>query len=265
MRATLHGSADQPAIAILSTFDPCLDGYAAGVRQLVDVAGRRGMTPVAVLLDPPPAVFLNAPGTWPVYSAVVQRVAWLRALGATVVAVHFDAADLAFAAPEFFDLLAPHVDLREFWLKYRQTVGSGPRGSGVGTRLEAARRGIKVVGLPADDLGAEAAVVRRLLHAGAPGKAARLVGRGPVLVRPEQARLQLAWGAGRYEFAICGSTTPTLPLRGPVTLELRPVDGGGVEVHWPDPHVRYLLALRGPGDALPDPIDARAAVSGLSS
>jgi len=265
MRATVHGSADHPAIAMLSTFDPCLDGYAAGVRQLVEVASRRGMTPVAVLLDPPPAVFLNAPGTWPVYSDVVQRVAWLRALGATVVAVHFDATDLAFAAPDFFDMLAPHVDLREFWLKYRQTVGSGPRGSGVGTRLEAARRGIKVVGLPADALGAEAAAVRRLLHAGAPGKAARIVGRGAVLVRPEQARMRLAWGAGRYEFAICGSATPSLPLRGPVTLDLHPAVGGGVEVQWPDPHVRYLLALRGPGDAIPDAIGVGAAASGVSS
>jgi hypothetical protein len=249
MLATLHGPADDPAIAMLSTWDPYLPGFDLGLQQLVASAHKRGMTPVAVLLDPPPAVFINAPGEWPVYSDVRARLEWLRRRGATVISIEFSRDDLAFAADEFFDVVCPLVDLREFWLKYRQTVGSGPRGSGVGTTLSAVRRGIKVVGLPPDDLGAEAVAVRQLLRAGAVGKAAELVGRAPVFARPRDGRVRMAWLEGVYHMAPCGSALPPRPLRWPISVDCRPSSHGELEWQWPDPRIPYLAVLWGPGDA----------------
>jgi hypothetical protein len=248
MEATLHGPADAPGIALLSTWDPYLPGYDLGLQRLVASAVDRQLTPVAVLLDPPPAVFINAPGEWPVFSDAQARIAWLRARGASVVSVTFTRDDLAFAADEFFDLVTSLVPLQEFWLKHRQTVGSGPRGSGVGTRLSAVRRGIRVVSLPPDDLGADAFSVRQLLRAGAVGKAADLVGRAPVFARPRTGRVRMAWLEGTYQMSPCGSARPQRPLRTPLDVECQRAGDGEVEWQWPDARIPYLTVLWGPGD-----------------
>jgi hypothetical protein len=248
MDASLYGPADRPAIAMLSTWDPYLPGYDISLQSLVASAQQRDLTPVAVLLDPPPAVFVNAPGEWPIFSDARSRIDWLRRRGATVVSINFTRDDLAFAADEFFDTVTAFVDLREFWLKHRQTVGSGPRGSGVGTRLSAVRRGIRVVALPPDDLGADALTVRQYLRAGAVGKASDVVGRTPVFARPRDGRIRMAWGAGIYQMSPCGSTQPPRPLPTPVDVECRPVSPGEVEWQWPDSRIPYLTVLWGPGD-----------------
>ena len=249
MDATRHGPADAPAVAMLSTWDPFLPGYDQSLQTLVTHAHALGMTPVAVLLDPPPAAFINAPGEWPIFSDAASRIAWLRARGATVVSIVFSRDDLAVAADEFFDTLAPLIQLKEFWLKHRQTVGSGPHGSAIGTRLAAVRRGIRVVALPADDLGAEAFTVRRLLRAGAVGLAADVVGRAPVFARPRDGVVRVAWGPGTYQMSACGSPRPRRPLPAPMRVECHPVGAGEVEWSWPDPRIPYLTVLWGPGDA----------------
>lgn len=254
MRLTVHGGGTAPAVGMLATWDPFLPAHEGQLGDLRAHAEARGLAALALLLDPAPALLLNGPANWPVHSDVPARVARLRACGVAVGVLDFDPQDLGAGAEDLFDVVFAQAPLKEFWLKFGQTVGSGPRGNTRAVRLQGVRRRMGVRVLPADAVPEASARVRRHLAAGAPAAAAAITGRRAAFTAPPSGRLRLAWAPGEYAVvafaAAFGAASGTA-----ARVALCASDDGLCDVAWPAGTDR-LEFVRGPGDAEADTVAA---------
>ena len=249
MDITLYGSISTPAIGIVGTWDPFVAEHGALVGSLCDAAHTRGLAAVVFMLDPAPPSHLCGPAKWPVYHDAATRLQLLEATAVDAVAcIHFSADDLASGAAEFFDVVATRIELAELWLKYRQSLGSGGRGSVWAIRDACIRRHIKIRYLPRPTHADVGAAARRCLTAGTVQPAAELVGCPPIMHRPGSEQLQLAWHPGRYEAVVLPSPVTNRASLGSVVVDLEPHTNGMTTLRWPDPDAEYLSFVRGPND-----------------
>lgn len=266
MLLTIHGHCTRPAVVTMGTWDPFLRPSADFLRILVSYAHRRDRDAIPVVLDPTPAAIVNGRATWPYYQDVASRVAMLRACGADAVAViGFARPDLDVGACELFDLLATEMTLAEFWLRNKQSVGSGAKGSATVVRTQCEARGITLRFMKRFmfDLGVD---TRRCLQAGSVAQAAAVAGAYPTLRRPDDGVAETAWRPGRYR-AVPLDALDAFPepidaaaRAGALPVELVPTADGMAAFRWPDAAVPFLRFVEGPADAAADATDAAALV-----
>lgn len=251
MHTTLLGEISRPAVATLGTWDPFFVEHDRMLAELVGFARHRDAPAMAILLDPPPAVFNNGPQSWPRYHGLQTRLQLLRRTGVdAVMIVHFTEADLKHDAKAFFDLVCGTAPLGHFWLRHSQTIGSGSRGGGIAILAQSVKRKFELTWLPSDALRAQSSVVRGHLAAGAISCAAAMVGRFPSIDRDERGMTQVAWPPGRYH-ALHGETSTDRPtsIRAHTEIELRVGDDGMSTFDWPQNMMDTIAFVAGPGDA----------------
>lgn len=248
MRASLHGRLSGPAVAVVGVWDPLVPAHRDLFEQVSCHAERAGLSSLAVLIDPDPALVMRGRADWPVYDDARARGARLRAAGIdAVLRLRFEHGDLAYGAAEFFDLIGVLATLRELWIGAHQSLGRGPLGSRDTIARLAQERGISLCPLPPVRLLPSGYDVRQALASGQIARAATMVGRHPVRSRPSRGKLRLAWQPGIYR--VLPLSSPIAPPRGtPIEVELV-ADGNGVPgLAWPNPDAPYIAFVEGPGD-----------------
>ncbi len=248
MFMTTYGRCARPALATLSTWDPFLKESADFVKVFVSYAHKRDMAACALLVDPTPAAVVKGESTWPYFQDVATRVHLLRALGVDAVGViGFAADDLAAGAQEFFDLVTQEWELAEFWLRNRQSLGSGAKGSATAVRSACAENGWKLryVKRFIPDVGV---VTRASLAAGSVKRATVVARTLPTFRRPASGVVRLAWQPGEYQAV--AATEPDLTIAGgeQISLMIRGTDDGVGRFEWPDASIEYLRFTAGPAD-----------------
>lgn len=260
MKATLHGTVNGPAAIVVGSYDPLLPGH----RQLFSFLGRygrkAGCSSVVVLLDPPPALYLEDPAWYPLYHDGETRSAMIRQAGVdAVLRVHFEDSDLHGSAADFFESVDPHLDLAELWLGRKQTLGSGDTGDTQAVLHLAESKNVEVKFLPEGTVQESANEVRRMLVFGQMRKATSVVGHAPRMRRPETGQAHRAWAPGRYGVEVRRSNAPvphdavardgrsSRATAERTTIELTRADGGGCTFDWPA-GVDELIFVEGPGD-----------------
>lgn len=253
----MYGCLEGPAIGVVGVWDPLTLMHRALFERVRGQAARRGLSSLAVVIDPDPARFVWNRELWPVFNDVHTRGELLRALGIdAMLHLRFHKGDLAAGAREFFDRVGEHADLAELWLGARQSLGRGPNGSQDMIAELAAERGISLHLLPppaaeqTKSSGAGAAhptEVREWLAEGRIEAAGMAVGCLPMRRRPRGPTLRMVWAPGRYHALTL--THPAAPATGE-TIEVDLVDRGNgwADLHWPDRRIPYLAFLAGPGD-----------------
>jgi FAD synthase len=252
MRPALHGRLAAPAVAVVGVWDPFLASHATLLEDLRDHARDRGLSSLAVLLDPPPAAaggFAAAYGTdgWPVYDGVFARVRLIRDLGVDAVLVmRFAPPDFDATAAQFLDATRRRVELAELWLGALQLLGPGPKGGRVAVEAYATENGIGLTMLPRPPVGTYD--VRSFLASGRVRDAVETIGRPPTWSRPRSGWLRLSWRPGRYHAVAIErpGDDPTGSAEIPVALEPRRTGAPGLA--WPVPDARYLAFVAGPAD-----------------
>lgn len=250
MHTTMLGAISQPAVATLGTWDPFFVEHDRMLGELVRVANQRGAPAMAIVLEPPPAVFNNGPQGWPRYHGLETRLRLLRRAGMdAIMIVHFTEPDLKHDAAAFFELVCSTAPLSNFWLRHDQSIGSGSRGSGIAILAQAVKRKFELTWLPPDALRARASVVRGHLAAGAIACAAELVGHFPSVDRDEACATQVAWPRGQYHAVHDEQSEDEPYIRTPTAIDLRPGDDGMSTFDWP-PHMAHTIRfVAGPGDS----------------
>jgi FAD synthase len=253
MKATLHGSATSPAIAVVGVWDPFKSSHRSLLGELRDTALASGQSSLAVLIDPAPGT--RSPvaqsyrtGGWPVYDSVPVRIRLMLGLGLNAVLyVRLRAADFSASAAEFLDIVTDRVRLGELWLGELQLLGPGPAGSATAVAQYASRHGIRLRTLPRAPI--DVYDVRQLLATGQLHEAIDQVGRPPTWARPRSnSLLRLAWCPGPYR--VQGMEAPGLPGGGfQFDVELVSTPRGQATLMWPDSRIRYLSFISGPGDS----------------
>jgi len=252
MFMTTHGRCPRPALATLSTWDPFLKESADFVKVFVSYAHKRDMSAAALLVDPTPAAVVKGESTWPYFQDVATRVQLLQAYGVDSVGViSFAADDLAAGAQEFFELVTREWELAEFWLRNRQSLGSGAKGSATAVRSQCAERGWKLrhVKRFISDVGV---VTRASLAAGSVKRATVIARTLPTFRRPASGVVRLAWQPGEYQAVAAQSPDLGIPNGEAMSLMIRGTDDGVGRLEWPDPSIEYLRFTAGPADLLMD-------------
>ena len=249
MRATLVGPAAGPAAAVVGTWDPFLPEHRLLLGHVGAEARKAGLSFVAVMLDPPPALFVHRARAWPLYDDTATR---LEVVGTSAVDallhVRFTRRDADSTAAAFIELVSEHVRLRELWLGRSQSLGRGPDGNAEAIARVARRKRFAVRRLDATPL--YSSEVRAHLADGRVADAVALVGRPPVRRRPKGERVRLAWAKGRYEATAATARGDEL---GHVTVELEESPRGVPAFAWPDRRIARLAFVRGPADGLGGP------------
>ncbi|MGH2410941.1 MAG: hypothetical protein ACRDGS_11320 [Chloroflexota bacterium] len=256
MNARMYGRLEGRAIGAVGVWDPLTVTHRALFEQMRCQAARRGLSSLAVVIDPDPARFVWNRELWPVFNDVHTRRELLRALGIdAVLHLPFHACDLAAGAREFFELVGEHAELAELWLGDKQSLGRGPNGSQEMIAELAAVRGISVQLLPrptVERAGTAAAATRPIkvrdwLAEGRIGAAGLAVGCLPMRRRPRGAALRMAWAPGRYQ-ALALAHPAAAPTGAAIEVDLVDVGNGWADLRWPDRRIPYLAFLAGPGD-----------------
>jgi FAD synthetase len=246
LRSTFRGTSTGPVAAVVGTWEPFLPEHRRLLEQLCTGARDRGLSPVAIMLDPPPALFLHGARAWPLYDDTATRLELIQKCPLDgVLLVRFARRDVDAAAEEFFDAVCAHFELRELWLGRHQSFGRGPKGNQEAIARIAERRhfGVRVLDplpLPAPPR------VRALLSSGRLTEAIRLVGRVPSRRRPRGDCVHLDWAQGRYAAvpATAGGGTHSA-----ITVEISASSRGGHVLRWPGREIVSLAFVEGPGDA----------------
>ena len=246
MRATLHGHVSGPAVAVIGVWDPMLPAHTTLFEELRCYARERGLTALAVAIDPDPVRYLSGESELPVYDDAATRIRRILACGIdAVLRVRFCERDIDRGAADLLRVADPFIRIAELWLGARQTLGRMEAGNFATVDRLAAERQMRVLRLPERRL--ETRDVRRLLQSGRLAEAAGLVGRPPVWSRPRSGRLRLAWCPGPYRaFPI---DDPAGGMVGsPLDVELIPDPTGVHSLPWPARRAKYLAFVLGPHD-----------------
>ncbi|MEP6994834.1 MAG: hypothetical protein ABI968_09960, partial [Acidobacteriota bacterium] len=239
MQLTLCGGTQAPAVAMLGLWDPFTQSHEALIRQMCSHARSEGLSAVAVLLDPAPAVYVSA-RPWPTFSDHQTRLSLLQSIGLDAVAcVTFSREDLESGAEDFFDLVCAHIDLKEFWIKPAQALGSGSRGGPWAVLAQTRKRGITLRRLPPEPDGDAGAAGRSHLVKGEFRRARCCVGRPPTLHRPPGDDVSLPWPSGWYQ-AVPVEFPDGSAVSSSFGIELPPNPGGTATLRWPSPAVEWL-------------------------
>ena len=247
MRARLYGRIDTPAVVAIGVWDPIMRPHRELFVRLAAHAARGGLASAVIALDPDPVRHLYGPHDVPVYNDPASRVRQLLGAGLdAVVKVRFTRDDVDGGAEALFTAVEPHVRIAELWLGARQTLGRFDRGSFSTIQRLADERDMRVTRLPHTPLRTRA--VREHLREGALRPAIRVVGRPPFRMRPRSGSVALAWSTGHYEGVAVED--PTADVAGSVhRLEVLPRASRLPALEWPDPGIKYLAFVSGPGDA----------------
>jgi FAD synthetase len=246
LRATLHGTAIGPVAAVVGTWEPFLSEHARLLGQLSTEARDQGLSPVAIMLDPPPALFLHGARAWPLYDDTATRLELIRNCRLDgVLVVRFARRDVDAGAEEFFDAVCAHLRLRELWLGRHQSFGRGPKGNQAAIARIAERRGFSVRMLDPLPMAAPPQV-RALLSSGRLTEAIRVVGRAPSRRRPRGDCVQLDWAQGPYA-AVPG--TAGGGTSSAITVEINAEARGRHVLRWPERDIVSLAFVEGPADA----------------
>jgi FAD synthase len=244
MRVTLVGSAVGPAAAVVGTWDPFLPEHGRMLECVGAQARLAGLSCVAVMLDPPPALFIHGARAWPLYDDTATRLEIVRASTVdALLLVRFARRDADSDAAAFIELVCAEVRLRELWLGRAQSLGRGPEGNAEAIARVARRKRFAVRRLDATPM--HSSQVRSHLSNGRVEDAIALVGRPPARRRPRTARVRLAWATGRYEAVASTSRGESV---GRVTLEVEKSLRGPPAFEWPDRQIARLAFVRGPAD-----------------
>ena len=247
MKVELVGDFRGPVVTTVGTWDPVSPECDRLLARLRETARECGIGSAAVVLDPPPKVFLCGEQSYPLFHDSAARVDLLRRSGVDlVVRVLFEKEDLYGTASDFFDAVCPHLRIEEFWLRHKQDLGRNVRGSNKAVSLVCHRRKIRFRTLPEDPSSGGAAEARKWLARGDVRAAAGLAGCRPTLYRPGHGEHRLAWPAGAYR-----AVDPADPAERAVEVELRPDGTGMAVVCWPAGAGDVLAFVDGP--ALPAP------------
>ncbi|HVA89953.1 MAG TPA: hypothetical protein VNL71_08915, partial [Chloroflexota bacterium] len=240
MNARMYGRLEGRAIGVVGVWDPLTVTHRALFEQVRCQAARRGLSSLAVVIDPDPARFIWNREPWPVFNDVHTRGELLRALGIdAMLHLRFHKGDLAAGAREFFDQVGEHAELAELWLGAKQSLGRGPNGSQEMIAELAAERSISLHLLPSPaaeqtKISGAGAVhpieVRKRLAEGRIEAAGMAVGCLPMRRRPRGATLRVAWAPGCYQALTLAQ--PAAPATGG-TIEVDLVDRGN---GWADLH-----------------------------
>ena len=248
MFMTVHGSCPRPAVATLSTWDPFLKESAAFAKVMATYAHRRDLSAAAVLIAPTPAAVVNGEATWPYFQDVATRVQLLLDCGVDAVCVlDFAKPDLAAGAHEFFELVSSRCTMAEFWLRNRQSIGSGAGGSATAVRGECAERECKLrfIRRFTADVGV---ATRAALVAGSVRRATLVARTLPTYRRPASGVATFAWHPGEYRVLAAGAPDTDIGRGEEFTVTLAPAAGGLSALEWPDPAIEYLRFTAGPAD-----------------
>lgn len=246
MKATIYGNIDKPVMAIVGVWDPFLPAHQELFARLISEAAARDHASVAILLDPAPQMLMYGPSAWPVYDNLHSRIRQMMGLGLDGL-LHLDFAreDLKAGASDFFETVTAQVNLAELWLGQHQRLGSGDLGSVETVNRVAELFEVRLERLPEADLGALSRDIRTLLGAGSLREAQNVVGRPPVMARPEALELECAWKPGLYQAKALtgrGMAGETLYLELVQDQERRRF------FKWPDQGIEFLAFIAGPGD-----------------
>ena len=248
MRASLFGEITAPAVAVVGVWDPLMPAHVELFEQLCLYAHGRGLSPLAIVLDPDPGVLRFGAAKWPTYDDVQTRIHLIQQFGpSAVLRASFTRTGLAASAADMFAAVLSRVELAELWLGAHQPLGAGESGSPETVARLAARHGVRITRLAETSVAKTAGEVRHLLATGQLRGATQLVGRPPVRSRPRSGTLALAWRTGNYR--ALPSRTPLTP-HGPRELEvtLNAQADGQAGVGWPAPTASYLAFVSGPAD-----------------
>jgi hypothetical protein len=251
MHLTLHGRPTRPTIATFGTWEPFITTSAEFVKTMVSYAQKRELATTALLVDPSPPAVVQGEEKWPYFQDVPTRVQLLRDLGIDSVGViGFAAPDLASGAPEFFELISKEITLAEFWLRTKQSIGSGAKGGTIAVKAECKRLGctLRFIKRFTGDVGV---VTRESLKMGTLKRAIAVTRTLPTLRRPPSGFVRMAWHIGEYRAFAATSPDTEVTYGDEITLRLVGGDGGMALLEWPDPSIEYLRFTAGPRDIVP--------------
>jgi FAD synthase len=248
MRATLYGKIVGPAIAVVGVWDPLLHAHQELFERVYCQARRNGLTSLAIVIDPDPALVMRGAAKWPVFDDVRTRIQRLRSAGIdAILHLRFVQDDLNAGVAEFFALVEAHATLAELWLGAHQTIGRGPNGSQQAILEAAEQRGIQLYRLPIVKLLPPPYEIRQSLAAGRVAEVVSWVGRAPIRSRPRSDTRRLAWCPGRYRaLPLASLTAPT--TEAPLEIELVDRPRGLPTFQWPHRDIKYLAFVAGPAD-----------------
>jgi FAD synthase len=243
MRVKVYGRVDEPAVAVVGSWDPLLPGHVSLFRRLRRYARHHSLASVVIHLEPSPARHLNGALEWPTYDDVRARLAMVAASGISAsLLVRFRKQDLTAGAKEFIEAVTQHVKIDELWLGAQQSLGSCEGGSDEAIQQVAKKHRITIARLPYSSLDGAGRKVREFLILGQLEQAVRIVGRSPVWSRPRSGFLRLPWRPGNYVAA---------PLSGPggksgKCFHLQLTGSGHIvpKCVWPDPAMSWLTFFR---------------------
>jgi FAD synthase len=246
LEAVLEGGDACRIVAAVGVWDPLLPAHEDLFRQLRSHAQQHGLAAAAIVLDPDPVRFLWGAAEVPVYNDIQTRVRLLLSSDLDrVVMVRFRRRDLFSGADDLFSAVLGCVQLEELWLGARQTLGRGD-GNSFEAIVELGRP-LGVVVKRRAFARLETQDVRELLAAGRLREAAQAVGRPPIRSRPRSGRLRLAWRPGLYQAAQLAGLEAEAGAK-PIRVRLA-ADGNRLpKLEWPDPAIRRLAFVAGPGD-----------------
>jgi hypothetical protein len=252
MKATLFGHLDRPAVAVVGVWDPLLPGHRDLFRSISAYTREANLAPLVIVLDPDPARFVWGVAELPIYNDVRWRIAEIRRCGMNgVLLVRFRKADLLASAEQWLELVATRVPLAELWLGARQTLGRGSGGTFEAVAALGQQNGICVKRLSFVPL--RTYDVREHLAAGRIQMAEDLVGTPPIWGRPRSGFLRLAWCPGRYRAVALTSAVQEEPTAPEFEVCGVPESNGLARFEWPNPRIRYLRFVSGPGDVRASP------------
>jgi len=253
METQLFGNVDEPAVVVVSTWDPLLPAARGFLRQVVEYARAHGRNAVAVVLDPAPQRYLRGAANWAVYTSFHARVPYLLAEGLDgVLRVDFQQDDLTLGVYDLLDAVRTRIVIAEIWMRPRQTFGPDARGSAMAIAIYAKKHKIAWKRPATPDTRVLATTVQQHLLRGEIAAAQAIVGFPPIWSRPESEDFEVSWRPGHYV------VTPGVPgdsgvdsvgYSDRIAVELREDADGLSYVRWPAREIEQLTVLSGPGDA----------------
>jgi hypothetical protein len=259
VKVDLIGVLNRPAILIIGSWDPFVAAHRRLISQLVGNAAKRRYNSVVVLLHPHPAAYLSGLHNWPTYDDIGARVEFLKELCVdAAVVVHFSKSDLNRGFKELFELLIPHVDVAELWLKAGQSLGRDDKGSRETIARITAEHRIRLIRLDRQRGLSRVRLVRRAIEQGCLRKAAVIAGHPAILERPACGQIRLAWPSGEYSVGPVIQPSlrygmGTFENSSVVEMQLDTREGRMGIGCWPDEFFKWIAVLSGPGDFRPPP------------